>query len=84
MLQLEKIISLQMKRMGVYRADISSGKSWTLHPPDHGPIFCQNLPKLIDMIERGEYPQENAGKYDLNLEAFLSAVNKGQADYGSR
>ena len=52
------------------RADMNSLLAWTLHTPDHGATFIQALPQVIEKIEIGDYPPEQAGDYDLQLEAW--------------
>lgn len=52
------------------RADLASPKAWTLHGIDHGAKFLQLLPQIIERIERGQYPSEQAGNYDLDLELW--------------
>lgn len=67
----EIIMSRQLERMNCVRATLAHPDAWTLHPLKHGPEFVENLPKIIDRIERGEAPQEQVGYYDLQLECWL-------------
>jgi hypothetical protein len=52
------------------RADLSSPQAWTLHTPDHGMAFVEALPDVIQRIETGHYPPDQAGDYDLRLDLW--------------
>jgi hypothetical protein len=66
----EVMVSRQLQRRGYVRADLDTDKCWALHVPDHGSAFLEALPNLIERIERGEYPEKQAGDYDLCLELW--------------
>lgn len=55
------------------RADLASPKAWTLHALEHGPDFLKLLPEIIERVEQGQYPPEQAGDYDLQLELWQYA-----------
>ncbi len=44
----------------------------TGHPPDHGPEFIANLPQILEKVETGFFPAQQAGHYDLRLADWLS------------
>ncbi|UCG34597.1 MAG: hypothetical protein JSW17_03595 [Candidatus Omnitrophota bacterium] len=67
----EKMVTEGIKRKGFIRADIISSKSWTLHPCNHGVKFIEALPKIIEDVESGHHPQEQAGNYDLQLKYWI-------------
>jgi hypothetical protein len=64
----EVMVAQSMKEKSFVRADIADDRAWTLHPNDHGADFIRMLPKIIGIIEKGGYPKEQTGKYDLQLE----------------
>lgn len=66
----EPMTSKKLQSTNFVRADLSSPKAWTLHPPKHGSDFIEALPKLIESIEQNKYPQAQAGHYDLLLEKW--------------
>jgi hypothetical protein len=68
------MVSGKLRKSGHIRADIDSPDAWTLHSRDRGELYCRYLPDIIAAVERGEYPAENAGKYDLNLQACIQLV----------
>lgn len=72
---LEWLIDSRLNESLHFRADIASGKSWTLHTPDHGVEFCNYLPDIIRAVENNRFPLENAGKYDLDLYAFVKLID---------
>lgn len=63
----EVMASDQLEGRGLWRADLSDGRAWTLHTPDHGPEFLKRLTEIIQRIESGTFPAEQAGYYDLDL-----------------
>lgn len=71
LLNWEILISNLLKEKGLLRADLASSQAWTLHTPDHGKKFIQNLSQVIEKVERGIYPSVQSGDYDLQLEAWL-------------
>lgn len=60
------------------RANLDNPKAWTLHPIARGPEYIQALPQIIEKIEAGWYPAEQAGYYDLKLSPWLDALNVEQ------
>ena len=68
----EPMTSDRLAATQYFRADLASPQAWTIHPANHSAEFIQALPQLIRLIEQGQYPPEQAGHYDLNLEAWLA------------
>lgn len=67
----EVMVSKYLEETDYVRSVIDSPKAWTLHPRDRGPEFIEALPKIIEKIEKGWYPSEQAGHYDLLLKYWL-------------
>ena len=67
---LEIMVSKKLSTSDFVRADLASTQAWTIHPLKHDAAFIQALPWLIQLIEKGAYPLEQAGHYDLILEAW--------------
>ncbi len=67
----EAMVSHQLNSSNYIRADICSPKAWTLHPTDRSSDFIKALPQIIQKIETGWYPLEQAGKFDLELQKWL-------------
>ena len=61
----EIMVSQQLEQTDYVRATLANPKAWTLHPKDRSPEFIEALPHIIEQIEAGEYPTEQAGHYDL-------------------
>ena len=53
---------------------LSDPRAWSLHSPDHGSVWQQNLPALIQAVEAGKYPTSQIGYYDLNLNDWLAML----------
>jgi hypothetical protein len=67
----EIMVSKKLETTPYVRAVLDSPLAWTLHPIDRSPQFIQALPGIIEKIESGWYPQEQAGHYDLQLKYWL-------------
>jgi hypothetical protein len=67
----EVMVSNQLENTSYVRATLSSPKAWTLHPIKRGSDFIEALPNIIEKIESGWYPSEQAGYYDLKFELWL-------------
>jgi hypothetical protein len=67
----ENMMSNRLRSTHYVRADLASEQAWTLHPRLHGADFVAALPKLIEKVEAGWYPPEQAGQYDLDLQPWL-------------
>jgi hypothetical protein len=66
----ERCVAATFERDGLVRADLDSPDAWTLHNVDHGTEFIEMLPKIIERVEAGDFPAEQAGDYDLRLELW--------------
>ena len=67
----ELMVSNRIKNTKYFRATLSCPKAWTLHPCDHGPEFIKALPNIIKKIEKGEYPEKQAGIYNLKMDYWI-------------
>lgn len=75
----EVMMSRKLECTNYVRATLQDSRAWTIHPVDRGSRFIQNLPELINRIEVGEFPAEQAGHYDLNLDAWLTETYSTEA-----
>lgn len=71
----EVMVSRRLEETQYVRAVLDSPNAWTLHPVDRSPQFIQALPDIIQKIEAGWYPPEQAGQYDLQSKYWLEASN---------
>lgn len=76
LLNWEIAISRQLEKCGCLRADLDTKDAWTLHTPDHGAQFLQQLPNIIRLVENGCYPDQQGGDYDLHLELWQDMLSK--------
>ncbi|MGB3509382.1 MAG: hypothetical protein WBA93_09090 [Microcoleaceae cyanobacterium] len=67
----EVMVSNKLETTEYVRAVMDSPNAWTIHPKDRSQEFFGALPKIIEKIELGEYPPEQAGHYDLELKYWL-------------
>lgn len=61
----EIMVSQQLEKTNYYRGVLANNNAWTLHPKDRNPEFIKVLPNIIKRIENGEFPNQQAGHYDL-------------------
>jgi hypothetical protein len=67
----EIMVSQKLENTSYVRAVLDSPLGWTIHPNDRSPEFLKALPDIIEKIESGWYPPEQAGYYDLQLKYWL-------------
>jgi hypothetical protein len=67
----EIMVSQQLERTKYVRATLANSQAWTLHPKDRSPKFIEALPRIIENIELGQYPEAQAGHYDLISELWI-------------
>jgi hypothetical protein len=67
----ERMISTRIANTEFVRANLADPRAWTLHALDHGPEFVAKLPSIIEKVERGVFPPEQAGYYDLELSLWI-------------
>jgi hypothetical protein len=70
----EKMFSARLAQTHYIRANLDSHEAWTLHPKDRGEAFIHALPEIIEKVEAGWYPSEQAGYYDMRLTSWLQAL----------
>jgi hypothetical protein len=79
----EPMTSKRLQMTDFVRADLASPQAWTIHPAKHGADFIDALPKLIQLIEQGQYPPEQAGHYDLLLDAWWQLLSRDRSEDNS-
>jgi hypothetical protein len=64
----ETALSVAMAARGMLRVDFlgSAPGMWSLHPPFRSRLFYQGLPDLVDRVERGEIPEAQRGRHDVD------------------
>ena len=80
----ESHIKTALAESRYYRADLDTPHAWTLHCKSRGKPFEDALPQIIERIERGEFPAQQAGHYNLKLDLWQhsSASNNGNDNAG--
>ena len=67
----EASVSRALEKSGLFRADLASKSSWSLHPFERSDRFYKNVEKLIKLVESGFFPDQQAGQYELDLDWWL-------------
>jgi hypothetical protein len=65
----ELMMERAMRGRGWYRADLM-GPAWSLHPHARGEEFVRLLPRIVADVEAGRFPPEQAGRYNMNFDAW--------------
>jgi len=78
----EQSTTSAIEKTAFIRADLDSPDAWTLHAADHGPKFRRAVSAIIALVERGWFPPEQAGKYDLELDRYVAEI--GATGEGSK
>jgi hypothetical protein len=75
MLCWEAMVEKALENSSLWRADLMSGQAWSLHPGDRSEKFYNILPKIIESMNRNEFPAEQRGHFDLKLNAWEKYLN---------
>jgi hypothetical protein len=68
----EIMVSNRLRETPYFRIDLDTCSAWAVHSSyTHDQVFVKNLPRIIEKIESGWYPPEQAGHYDLLFESWL-------------
>ena len=76
MLCWESIVGNAIENSRFWRADLMNRKAWSIHPGERTEKFHKLLPGILERINLGEYPNEQAGQFDLNLESWEKKLNE--------
>jgi hypothetical protein len=67
----ELMVSKKLEQTNYWRVNLTDPRAWTLHPKDRSPEFIAALPRIIERIEAGNFPERQAGFYDLISELWF-------------
>jgi hypothetical protein len=67
----EVMISRKLEATDKWRATLSSPDAWTVHPIARGPAYIEALPSIIQRVEAGDFPPDQAGYYDLIFDLWV-------------
>ena len=75
MLCWEAMVENALENSGMWRADLMTESAWSLHPGDRSEEFYLLLPKIIDCVNRNEFPEAQSGHFDLRLNDWKDFLN---------
>ena len=75
MLCWETMVENALVNSDMWRADLMTEQSWSLHPGERSEEFYQLLPQIIDSVSRNEFPVEQRGHFDLRLNEWKHFLN---------
>jgi hypothetical protein len=67
----EECVNAVLRRSSYYRVHLANPSAWSIHCKDHSPRWLTALPSIIARVEAGEFPEAQAGQYDLQLSEWL-------------
>jgi hypothetical protein len=67
MLCWEAMVEHALQKSDMWRADLMTEKAWSLHPAERSEEFYHLLPKIIKSVSQRDFPEEQRGNFDLNL-----------------
>jgi hypothetical protein len=76
MLCWESMVEHAMEGSSFWRADLMNHKAWSIHPGERSKKFHELLPEVVNRINRGEFPEEQAGHFDLILDSWGNFINE--------
>ena len=75
MLCWEAMVEQALEKSSMWRADLMSNQAWSLHPGDRSEKFYNLLPRIIECVNRNEFPKEQTGHFDLKLSTWEQYLN---------
>ena len=75
MLCWESIVENAMLDSSFLRADLMTNKAWSIHPGERSEKFNKLIPQVINRVNLGEYPEEQAGHFDLILDCWENFID---------
>ena len=71
----ETIVEKALEKSSLWRADLMTDKTWSLHPADRSEKFYNLLPQILDCVNRNQFPKEQRGHYDLLINDWENFLN---------
>jgi len=75
MLCWESMVEHAMRNSSFWRADLMTSKAWSIHPGERSEKFKKLIPQVINRVNLGEYPDEQAGHFDLFLDCWENFID---------
>ena len=75
MLCWESIVEKALEQSSFWRADLMTNKAWSLHPGERSEKFQKLIPQVINRVNLGEYPEGQAGHFDLILDCWENFID---------
>ena len=75
MLCWESIVEKALHKSKFWRADLMTDKAWSIHPGVRCEKFTNLIPEIVNRIKIGEYPQQQAGYFDLLLNSWENFID---------
>ena len=75
MLCWETMVEHALVKSDLWRADLMTDQTWSIHPGDRSAEFYQLLPQITDSVNRNEFPEEQRGHFDLRLSDWKHFLN---------
>ena len=76
MLCWEEMVSNALSKSKYWRADLQTTQSWSIHPGDRSEKFYKLLPKIIQLVQKGIFPEEQTSHFDLHLSSWEKLIKE--------
>ena len=70
----EKMVGKALEDSSFIRADLIDPGSWTLHALHKDEWFYDHLEEIIERVEKGTFPEDQRGNYDLANDAWKTKL----------
>jgi hypothetical protein len=67
----EECVSSVLRRSSYYRVHLANPNAWSVHCKEHSPRWLAALPAILERVEAGEFPEAQAGHYNLQLSHWV-------------
>ena len=71
----ESIVEHAMGDSSFGRAYLMTSKAWSIHPRERSEKFKRLIPQIINKVNLGEYPEGQAGHFDLILDCWENFID---------
>ena len=75
MLCWETMVEHALIKSKMWRADLMTDQTWSLHPGDRSELFYRILPQILSRVSKNQFPEGQRGHFDLQLEKWREFLN---------
>ncbi|GGE44421.1 hypothetical protein EV200_101227 [Pedobacter psychrotolerans] len=76
----EMLLFKSLGRRGCKRLILKNKNAWITHPADKPENFLRNVKKIISEVKQGNFPLEQMGYENINLDAWINFIENKESD----